>query len=381
MLMQLIDGMGEIKLATCEMERRWEWERIQARLFRVTERRLQIAQVQQAGSLSINELKNIVITFLAAHEVIGGGMSLGMMLAVQYIIGQLNSPVNEFIAFSRDWQDARLSLVRINEIHELKNEEDTLGGNTYSTPDSSSIIIENLTFHYEGPNSPKVLDDIHLIIPEGKVTAIVGASGSGKTTLIKVLLKFYELTKGSVSVGGFDLKLISARAWRGQCGVVMQDGYIFSDTILKNIVLSEETYSEERVLHAVTVANIKDFVESLPLRYNTKIGNNGIGLSQGQKQRLLIARAVYRNPNFFLLDEATSALDANNERAIIGKLGEFFQGRTVIVVAHRLSTVKNADQIVVLDKGRIVEVGTHHDLTKARGAYYELVKNQLELGN
>jgi ATP-binding cassette, subfamily B, bacterial len=380
-LIELIHGMPEIKLNNCETIKRWEWERIQAKIFKLNVSSTKILQFQDTGGAFINETKNIIITVIAALAVITGEMTLGMMLAVQYIIGQLNSPINEFIAFSRDWQDARLSYERIREIHLMENEESTRDLQHASILQPSSILIEGLGFQYEGPNSPKVLDDIDLIIPEGKVTAIVGASGSGKTTLIKLLLKFYDLTKGSISVGGMDLKSISAGAWRKQCGVVMQDGFIFSDTILKNIALSDEEYDYEKVMNAVRIANIKDFIDSLPLKYNTKIGGSGVGLSQGQKQRLLIARAVYKSPGFFFLDEATSALDANNEKTIINNLDEFFKGRTVIVVAHRLSTVKNADQIVVLDKGRIVEVGTHLDLSRTRGAYFELVKNQLELGN
>lgn len=380
-LIELIHGMPEIKLNNCETIKRWEWERIQAKIFKLNISSTKILQFQDTGGAFINEAKNIIITVIAALAVINGEMTLGMMLAVQYIIGQLNSPINEFIAFSRDWQDARLSYERIQEIHLMKNEETSPDLHRASISQPSCIIIENLSFQYEGPNSPKILDDIDLIVPEGKVTAIVGASGSGKTTLIKLLLKFYDLTKGSISVGGMDLKTIPASAWRKECGVVMQDGFIFSDTILKNIALSDDEYDYEKVVNAVRIANIKDFINSLPLKYNTKIGGSGVGLSQGQKQRLLIARAVYKSPGFFFLDEATSALDANNEKKIINNLDEFFKGRTVIVVAHRLSTVKNADQIVVLDKGRIVEVGTHLDLSRTRGAYFELVKNQLELGN
>jgi ATP-binding cassette, subfamily B, bacterial len=334
------------------------------------------------GSATINELKNIIITVLAAMAVIDGQMTLGMMLAVQYIIGQLNAPLNEFISFSRDWQDAKLSYERIQEIHVLENEE--TDGNSFGRNDrlpTGALAIERLSFQYEGPHSPKVIDGIDLMIPEGKVTAIVGSSGSGKTTLMKLLLKFYKPADGSIKVGEIKMGQIQASLWRGQCGVVMQDGYIFSDTIVRNIALSDGELDYDKIKQAVKVANIQEFIESLPLGYNTKIGGNGIGLSQGQKQRLLIARAVYKNPKYIFLDEATSALDANNERTISENLSEFFKGRTVIIIAHRLSTVKNADQIVVLEKGKIVEAGHHIELTKARGRYYELVKNQLELGN
>lgn len=382
-LIQLINGMPDIKINNCETTKRWEWERIQAKLFKLSLSNTKLAQVQDAGSLFINELKNIFITVIAAMAVIEGQMTLGMMLAVQYIIGQLNAPLNEFIAFTRTLQDAKLSFSRIAEIHELENEDSHI---QEFLPDdvffpSKSLIIKDVSFQYEGPHSPKVLDTIDLIIPEGKVTAIVGASGSGKTTLMKLLLKFYKPVTGSIHIGGVDLAGIAASHWRRRCGVVLQDGYLFADTILKNIALADETIDKQKLLHAVAIANIKDFIESLPLGYSTKVGGNGIGLSQGQRQRILIARAVYKNPEFFFLDEATSALDAENERRIIDNLNEFFKGRTVVVVAHRLSTVKNADQIVVLSNGKIQEVGTHEQLAKSKGVYYNLVRNQLELGN
>ena len=315
--------------------------------------------------------------------VIEGQMTLGMMLAVQYIIGQLNAPLNEFITFTRSLQDAKLSLSRISEIHELENEDSH--HNQFLEDDLSyspqSLLLKDVSFQYEGPHSPKVLDAIDLIIPEGKVTAIVGASGSGKTTLMKLLLKFYKPIIGSITVGGTDLGNISSANWRKQCGVVLQDGYLFADTILKNIVLSDDTIDKQKLLHAVVIANIKEFIESLPLGYSTNVGSNGVGVSQGQKQRILIARAIYKSPQFFFLDEATSALDAENERKIIDNLNEFFRGRTVVVIAHRLSTVKNADQIVVLSNGKVKEVGTHAQLAENKGVYYNLVKNQLELGN
>lgn len=385
-LIQTVQGMSEIKMNNCETQKRWEWERIQAKLFRVSVASTKLQQYQDAGSLFLNESKNMLITVMAAIAVMNGQMTLGMMLAVQYIIGQLNAPVNEFIAFSRDWQDAKISLERIGEIHALENEETPLSNFTTSpSPEergtSGSIILEDVSFQYEGPHSPKVLDDINLIIPEGKITAVVGASGSGKTTLMKLLLKFYAPVTGKISVDSTDLSQIPASAWRQQCGTVMQDGFIFSDTIARNIGLGGEEVDGKNLLHAVTVANIKEHIESLPLGYNTKVGINGVGLSQGQKQRLLIARAVYKNPEVIFFDEATSALDANNEKVIMENLDQFFKNKTVLVIAHRLSTVKNAHQIVVLKKGKIVEIGTHAELTVAKGGYYELVKNQLELGN
>lgn len=382
-LIQTVQGMSEIKMNNCETQKRWEWERIQAKLFRINVASTKLQQYQDAGSLFLNESKNILITVMAAFAVIQGDMTLGMMLAVQYIIGQLNAPVNEFIAFSRDYQDAKISLERIGEIHEESNEEETVPTNALHMEKgvSRTLMMHNVSFQYEGPHSAKVLDDISLIIPEGKVTAIVGASGSGKTTLMKLLLKFYPPVGGKITLDGENLKAIHATAWRKCCGSVMQDGYIFSDTIARNIALSDEEADIKKLRHAVKVANIQAFIETLPLGYNTKIGMNGVGLSQGQKQRLLIARAVYKNPDFIFFDEATSALDANNEKVIIENLNEFFSGKTVLVIAHRLSTVKNADQIVVLDKGKISETGTHEELTERRGTYFELVKNQLELGS
>ncbi|MBN1252879.1 MAG: peptidase domain-containing ABC transporter [Bacteroidales bacterium] len=380
-VIQLITGMQEIKLNNCEKQKRWEWERIQARLFKVSVKSLALNQYQQAGSMFINELKNIIISFMAAAAVIHGEMTLGMMMAVQYIIGQLNSPIAQLIGFMQSAQDAKISLERLSEIHEKEDEEKLEDPKLNLLPAKKNIVIEKLSFQYEGPHSEMVLNNIELKIPEKKITAIVGSSGSGKTTLIKLLLGFYAPIKGEITIGDTGLENFSQRMWRSTCGVVMQDGYIFSDTIAKNIAVSEEIVDKEKLLNAVKAANIQDFIETLPLSYNTKIGQDGHGLSQGQKQRILIARAVYKNPEFIFLDEATNALDANNERVIMDNLNEFFKGRTVVVVAHRLSTVKNADQIVVLEKGKIVESGNHQELTKKRGAYYELVKNQLELGN
>lgn len=380
-VIQLITGMQEIKLNNCEKQKRWEWESIQAKLFKVSMASLSLSQYQQAGGVFINEVKNVIITFIAAKSVIDGNMTLGMMLAVQYIAGQLNNPITQMITFLQSTQDAKISLERLGEIHQKDNEELDEEPKVDILPESKALTIDKIFFQYEGPHSPFVLDDVSLNIPEKKITAIVGTSGSGKTTLIKLLLGFYNPTKGKINLGDLYLENVSNRMWRGKCGVVMQDGFIFSDSIANNIAVSDEFPDRKKLLNAVKVANIQEFIESLPLGYNTKIGQNGVGLSQGQKQRILIARAVYKNPEFIFLDEATNALDANNERVIMENLNQFFKGKTVIVVAHRLSTVKNADQIVVLEKGKIVEKGSHIELSKKKGAYYELVKNQLELGN
>jgi ATP-binding cassette, subfamily B, bacterial len=379
-LIQIIMGMQEIKLNNCEKQKRWEWERIQAKLFRVNIKSLSLSQYQQIGSIFINQTKNIFISFFAAKAVIDGDMTLGMMLAVQYIIGQLSSPIEQLIGFMQTTQDAKISLERLGEIHKKQDEENVDEPKVTILPQDKSINITNLTFQYEGPHSESVLKDLNLVIPESKVTAIVGVSGSGKTTLIKLLLGFYGPTKGEIKVGDIDLRNISSRMWRQKIGVVMQDGYIFSDTIAKNIGISDEIIDKKRLLEATRIANVQEFVDSLPLGFNTKIGQEGHGLSQGQKQRILIARAAYSNPDYLFFDEATNALDANNERSIMENLEEFFKGRTVIVVAHRLSTVKHADQIVVLDKGKMTEKGTHRELTELKGAYFNLVKNQLELG-
>ena len=380
-LIQLINGMQEIKLNNYERQKRWEWERIQARLFKVNIQSLSLQQYQQAGSVFINETKNIVITILAATAVVNGQMSLGMMLAVQYIIGQMNSPLEQMVEFMQVSQDAKISLERLSEIHTQKDEEQDQAGKLTSLPSKADIAVSGLVFQYEGPNSPKVLNNINLTIPQGKVTAIVGTSGSGKTTLVKLMLGFYPPVAGSVKVGESDVSLFKQQWWREQCGAVMQDGFIFSDTIANNIALPEDEVDKERLAYAVRLANIQEYIESLPLNYNTKIGPEGVGLSQGQKQRILIARAIYKNPEFIFFDEATNALDANNEKVILENLNEFFKGKTVVVVAHRLSTVKNAHQIAVLEKGELVELGTHEELTAKQGAYYNLVKNQLELGN
>ena len=377
---QLITSMQEIKLQDCEQRRRWEWEDTQADLFSVQMKSLKLQQTQEAGSIFINEVKNIIITVLAATAVINGQMSLGAMLAVQYIIGQLNSPVEQFMSFIYSLQDVKISLERINEIHEGKNEE-TNENNVSEFNTTKSIALTNIDFKYDPHALKKTLTDVSFDIPEGKVTAIVGASGSGKTTLIKLMLGYYPVLSGSISIAGRNINEYNLKWWRRHCGVVMQDGVIFSESIARNIAVDDGDIDVERLEKAARIANIHDYIMSLPLKYNTQIGRDGVGLSQGQKQRILIARAVYKNPDFIFLDEATNALDAKNERTIVENLDEFYKGRTVVVVAHRLSTVKNADQIIVLYSGQVVESGNHATLIEKKGAYYNLVKNQLELGN
>ena len=378
---EFITSMQEIKLQDCEQRRRWEWEDVQADLFGVQMKSLKLQQTQEAGSIFINELKNIVITVVAATAVIHGQLTLGMMLAVQYIIGQLNSPVEQLMSFFYSVQDVKISLERINEIHRMDDENGKQGLETAVKEENEGIDLENVNFKYDPHALKTIIDDVSLTIPKGKVTAIVGASGSGKTTLIKLMLGYYPVLGGQITIGGTDVNALNKKWWRRQCGVVMQDGVIFSESIARNIAVDDGEIDKERLQRAAEIACIHDYVMGLPLKYNTKIGRDGVGLSQGQKQRILIARAVYKNPDYIFLDEATNSLDANNERMIVEHLDEFYKGKTVVIVAHRLSTVKNADQIVVLDKGKVVEIGNHEELTANRGAYYNLVKNQLELGN
>ena len=376
---QFITSMQEIKLQDCERRRRWEWEDTQADLFSVQMKSLRLQQTQEAGSIFINEVKNIVITVLAASAVIQGEMTLGAMLAVQYIIGQLNSPVEQLMSFIYSLQDVKISLERINEIHCGRNEE-TDENRLSEFRSGKSIDINGIDFRNDPHALKKTLEDVSFTVPEGKVTAIVGASGSGKTTLIKLMLGYYPTEAGTISIAGEDINGYNLKWWRRQCGAVMQDGVIFSESIARNIAVDDNDIDFERLKEAAKTACIHDYVMGLPLKYDTKIGRDGVGLSQGQKQRILIARAVYRNPAFIFLDEATNALDAKNERAIVENLSGFYKGRTVVVVAHRLSTVRDADRIVVLDGGRVVETGTHSSLIDKKGTYFNLVRNQLELG-
>lgn len=379
--MQLVYGMQEIKLNNAETSFRWAWEGLQAGLFRLKFKSLSLTQYQQIGAFFINQGKNILITFIVAKLVIDGQLTLGMMLAVQYIIGQLNGPIEQLIGFTQQAQDAKISLERLNDIHSLADEEPHDIQLNHYLPPIHDIIIKDVSFTYPGAGNDPVLNNITLNILQGKVTAIVGMSGSGKTTLLKLLLRFYESYKGEIYVGQTNLKNISPKFWRSISGAVMQDSYIFNDHIQKNITVTDDKVNQEQLLHACHTANIHEYIEALPLGFYTKLGAEGHGISGGQKQRLAIARAVYKNPSIIFFDEATNALDANNEKVILENLQKFFKGRTVLVVAHRLSTVKNADKIVVLDQGSIAEEGTHQELTAKRGKYYELVKNQLELGN
>jgi ATP-binding cassette subfamily B protein len=377
-VMELINGMQEIKLHNAEKQKRWAWEFLQARLFKISMKSLALEQTQSVGSGFIDEIKNIFISIFSAKLVIDGQITLGMMMSISYIIGQLNSPIQQLIGFVYSVQDAKIALERLSEIHNKEDEEDIKEEKIHDVPLDSDFELEKIDYRYLG-GAEKVIKDLSLTIPANKITAIVGASGSGKTTLMKLLLKFYEPNAGKIAIGNYDLNTVSQSSWRAQCGVVMQEGYIFNDTIANNIAIGEDHINRERLIQAVDVANIKAFIETLPLGYNTKIGMEGVGMSTGQKQRLLIARAVYKDQKFIFFDEATSALDAKNERVIMENLNNFFKDRTAIVVAHRLSTVKNADQIVVLDKGKIIEKGTHTDLVVLKGTYYTLVKNQLEL--
>lgn len=380
-VVELVEAMQEIKLNNAQRQKRWLWEGIQARLFRYKVKSLALTQYQQAGSMAINQLKNILITFLSAKAVIDGNLTLGGMMAIQYIVGMVSSPIEQLLGFIQSYQDAKISMERINEIYREQDEEPVESEWIRKLPKDKSISLHSVTFRYPGAGNEPVLTDVDLWFPEGKTTAIVGMSGCGKTTLLKLILRFFEPESGDIRVGQHKLAQIGFSTWRDECGVVMQDGFIFADTIERNIAVGDGHPDRQRMNHAVRTANLEEFVEEQPFGLKTKIGVAGKGISQGQRQRLLIARAVYKNPQYILFDEATNALDAHNERVIIENLAGFLEGRTAIIVAHRLSTVSHADNIVVLDKGRVVEQGTHRELTERKGEYYQLVKNQLELGN
>lgn len=380
-LIQLISGMQEIKMNTCEQQKRWHWERIQAKLFKLNTRVLSINQIQEGGAFFITQTKNILITFLSAQAVISGKLTLGEMMAVQYILGQLNGPIQQFISLMQGYQSARISLERINEIHQIADEEPVNKSFMNQLPPNKSIHIRDLHYKYPGADNNWALKNINLTIPAGKTTAIVGVSGSGKTTLLKLLLKFYAPTSGEIKVSDVPFNLLGYRYWRSRCGTVLQDGFIFSDTILNNIAVKDEQADMEKLKQAMEISNIHDFITTLPLGFNTKIGAEGNGISQGQKQRILIARAVYKDPEYIFFDEATNSLDAINERTILNNMEEFLAGRTVVVVAHRLSTVKNAHQIAVMHEGEIAELGTHEELIARKGHYYKLIENQLEVDN
>jgi ATP-binding cassette subfamily B protein len=379
--LQLVQGMQEIRLNNIEQVKRWEWEDVQTEIFKFRLKTLSYDQIQQAGAILINQGKDVVLTFLVARSVMYGQLTFGSMLALQYIIGQLSGPIEQFISFVQESQNAKISMERLNEVHQLENEESPEKIYSQHLPKEKRITLDNLSFAYPGSANEMVLHNIRLEIPEGKITAIVGVSGSGKTTLLKLLLKFYERYEGCIRIGETDFKDISPSAWRKQCGAVLQDGYIFNDTIAKNIAVGYDEPDHSRLIEACRMANILSFIESLPGGFNTRLGTDGMDVSQGQKQRLLIARVVYKRPDYLFFDESTNALDANNERAIVENLQSFFVNRTVIVIAHRLSTVKNADRIIVLNRGTIIEQGTHRELSQLKGKYYELVKNQLELGS
>ncbi|HNW74909.1 MAG TPA: peptidase domain-containing ABC transporter [Bacteroidales bacterium] len=379
-LIQLITGMQEIKLYNCEERKRNEWEKIQEQLYELSLKSLTLFQNQSAGALFFMRTKDIVISFFVAVMVIKGSLTLGMMLSIQFILGQLSNPVEQLVNFIREAQDASISMERLEEINALKDEEVSDKTGRKSLPVNREIRVKKVSFQYEGPHSVYVLKDVDITIPENRITAIVGSSGSGKTTLIKLLLGFYKPVSGEILIGEHLLESFSGSFWRSQCGSVMQDGYIFSDTIENNISMSDPVADREKLQDAIRCANLNSFIHDLPSGVKTRIGQEGAGISEGQKQRLLIARAVYRNPSYLFFDEATNSLDSLNEQIIVENLNSVFRGKTVVVVAHRLSTVRHADQIIVLDQGSVVEQGTHEELILKKSFYYRLVYNQLELG-
>lgn len=379
-LVQMITGMQEIKLNNCEKQQRWKWESIQVKLFKISVKGTALGQYQQTGSIFFSQTTSLFISYLSAKAVVEGEITLGMMMSISYIIGQLSGPISQVIGLAQSLQDAKISLERLNEIHNKEDEEQDILDKIDILPENKTISLEDVCFSYDGAERNYVLENLNMKIPENKVTALVGTSGSGKTTIIKLLLGFYSPLKGDIKIGSIPLNDINPHLWRQNSGAVMQDGFIFSDTIANNIAVGEEYIDKKRLSYAIKVANIKEFIESLPLKYNSKIGMEGNGISQGQRQRILIARAVYKNPDYLFFDEATNALDANNERIIMDNLMNFYKGKTVVIVAHRLSTVQHADNIIVLEEGKVIEQGTHQELSAKKGAYYTLIKNQLELG-
>ncbi len=380
-MVEMIQSIKDIKLNNAQKQKRWGWEALQAKLFQFRVKSLALSQYQSLGSMAINQTKGILITYISAKAAIDGNITLGGMMAIQYIVGMVNSPVESLLSFMQSYQDAKISMERLNEIYETDEEENLHKDYLSKLPVRKDIEIRNLTFRYYGAGNEPIFHKLNLSFPAGKTTAIVGASGSGKTTILKLLLRFYDYEKGEILVGGRRLEQLDFSLWRESCGAVLQDNYIYADTIERNIAINDEFPNEQRLQHAIETANLNDFIAEQPFGISTRIGIGGKGISQGQRQRLMIARAVYKEPEFIFLDEATNSLDANNEKLIIENLDRFFQRRTVVVVAHRLSTVKNADNIVVIEKGTIVEQGTHIELTRLKGRYFELVKNQLELGN
>ncbi|MGO1594998.1 MAG: peptidase domain-containing ABC transporter [Sphingobacterium sp.] len=380
-MVEMIQSVKDIKLNNAQKQKRWGWETLQAKLFKFKVDSLALSQYQSIGSMAINQVKGILIAYIAAKAVINDEITLGGMMAIQYIVGMVASPVESLLGFIQSYQDAKISMERLNEIYETEEEEDINKDYLSKLPEDRTITIKDLTFRYYGAGNDPVFSQLNMSFPAGKTTAIVGTSGSGKTTILKLLLRYYEFEEGEIFIGGKRLRQLDYGLWRDSCGSVIQDNYVYADTIGGNIAVKDEFPDEKRLQEAIEIANLEEFVAEQPFGMATKIGTAGKGISQGQRQRLMIARAIYKQPAYLFLDEATNSLDASNEKVITDHLDRFFQDRTVIVVAHRLSTVKNADNIILLEKGRVVEQGTHAELTARKGQYYELVKNQLELGN